>query len=263
VSPALTILYEDHRGPRQGFGLHALVVACVFDLVDGERHHVESRLGDARPLKGVTNVLRACCEDIDLLAADGRFVVAVIDDDAIRRELSLPKKADESAVLQTIAKRSRDPQRLRVVLLHRNTESVLEAAAACDKTLDPARLERAIQRKDLLERDALFLALARERARPARDCILGRMPSMKKLVETVIACLRGEKPGTAPSGGTPKRRRRTAWPVPRERTGAMRQDALERRRTTVQRGAFGITLRTVTRHPSERRDTIFVFASCA
>lgn len=213
MSHPVTILYEDQRGPRQGFGLHALVVACVFDVIDGEHRHVEDRLSDARPLKGVQNVLRACCEDIDLLAADGRFIVAVMDDDAIRQALKLPEEAGEETVVRTIARRSRSPERLCVTLLHRNTESVLEAAAQCDRTLEAGRLERAIVRKDLLERDAIFLMLSRQRARAARDCILGRMPSMKRLVDVVIACLRGERAGDrAPARPTKRRGEGAASP---------------------------------------------------
>lgn len=218
MSQPVTLLYEDHRGPRQGFGLHALVVACVFDVIDGDRRHVEARLRDARPLKGVHNVLRACCEDIDLIAADGRFVVAVIDDDVIREVLKLPAKVDDEQVLRAIASRCRRPERLRVALLHQNTESVIEAAAACDKTLEAARIERAILRKDLLERDALFLALSRERARPVRDCMLDRMPSMRRLVEMVLACLRGEKASFIPARGQASQGRgRPRAPRPRRR----------------------------------------------
>ena len=74
---AITILYEDQRGQRQGFGLHALVKACVFDIVDGDRHRFEEALKDARPMKGAGNLIRACREEIDLIAADGRSVIAM------------------------------------------------------------------------------------------------------------------------------------------------------------------------------------------
>ncbi|UQA55994.1 hypothetical protein [Polyangium aurulentum] len=70
--PAVTILYEDQRGARQGFGLHALVKACVFDAVNGDRPRVEEALRDHRPLKGAGNLLRTCREEIDLIASDGR-----------------------------------------------------------------------------------------------------------------------------------------------------------------------------------------------
>lgn len=204
MSLPITILYEDQRGPRRGFGLHAVVVSCVYDAIDGERHAVEARLQDARPLKGVHNVLRACCDDIDLLSVDGRWVVAVIDDDAIRRELKLPESAPEEEVLRVIASRSKRPDRLRIALLRRNTESLLGAMAACDRTVDAAQLDRATRKKDLLERDALLLALSRERARPTRDCVLGRMPSFLALVQTVIDCLgKAVKPALDPSPPRP------------------------------------------------------------
>lgn len=213
MSDAITILYEDQRGPTRSFGLHELVVACVFDAINGERHQVQSRLRDARPLKGVQNVLRACCEDIDLLAADGRFVVAVVDDDVIRPVLRLPRSADERAVIRAVSQRCASPEQLRLVLLDQNTESVLEAAAACDSTLDKHRLDRAIRHKDLLERDALFLQLSRERSRPARECILRTMPTMKRLIDVLLDCLSGQRTesalaGTGPHGRSDKPPRR-------------------------------------------------------
>ncbi len=187
----VTILYEDQRGPRQGFGLHALVKACVFDAINGDRRWLDGEaLKDTRPLKGAGNVLRTCREDIDLIAADGRAVVAVFDDDKIRELLALPPKATDARVEQEIRKGCRAPDRLRVALLKRNTESVLSAAGECDPSIDPARLARAVKHKDLLERDALFQDLSRERARAARDCILKKVPSLKRLVDLLCHELR-------------------------------------------------------------------------
>jgi hypothetical protein len=206
---AITILYEDQRGATKGFGLHAFVKACVLDVINGERRHVETALDDARPLKGVTNVLHACRVDIDLIAADGRSVVAVIDDDAIRHHLKLPRDASDARVEQEIKKGSRAPAQLSIVLLKRNTESVLEAAATCDPTLDAERLVRAIEQKDLLERDTLFAELSRERARPIRDCILGRMPSLRALVDLLGGMLTGAVPAPrgAPAAPAGKRKK--------------------------------------------------------
>jgi hypothetical protein len=169
----------------------------VYDIINGERHRVEAQLDDGRPLKGVHNVLRAIREDIDLIAADGRSVIAVIDEDAIRGQLKLPASADESRVIQAILSGSRAPEHVFVVLLHRNMESILEAAAACEPTLDPSRLNRAVRQKDLLERDTILVALSRERERRVRECILDRMPSMKKLVDTVITCVHGDRIASA------------------------------------------------------------------
>lgn len=187
----VTILYEDQRGQRQGFGLHGLVKACVFDAINGERRWLDGEaLKDCRPLKGAGNVLRACREDIDLIAADGRAVVAVFDDDKIRELLGLPLKATEARGEQEIRKGCRTPDRLRISLLKRNTESVLSAAGECDPSIDPARLDRAVKHKDLLERDAIFMELSRERARAARDCVLKKVPSLKRLVDMLCDELR-------------------------------------------------------------------------
>jgi len=187
--PAVTILYEDQRGPRQGFGLHALVKACVFDAINGDRPRVEEALRDHRPLKGAGNLLRTCREEIDLIASDGRAVIAVFDADEIRPLLKLPQSASAARVEAAIKKDCRAPDRLSVVLLEQNTESVIEAAADCDPGLDASRLEAAL-RKDLLERDALLLELSRERAQATRKCILGRMPSLQALVDLVCRTLR-------------------------------------------------------------------------
>ncbi len=178
----VTILYEDQRGPRQGFGLHSFVKACVFDAVNGERHRVEGML-DGRPLKGVQAVIKACREDIDLIAADGRAVVAVLDDDAIREQLKLRHPASDAEVDLEIRKGCRAPDRLTIVLLKRNMESVILAAAACDPGLDAKRIDRAVKHKELLERDAILTEFSRERARPLRDCVLGKVPSLQLLID--------------------------------------------------------------------------------
>jgi hypothetical protein len=208
---AVTILYEDQRGQRHGFGLHALVKACVFDAINGDRHRVERMLDDARPLKGVTNVLRACRQDFDLLAADGRTVVAVVDDDVIRDHLKLPHHVADAKVEQEIRKGCCAPERLFVALLHQNTESVIEAAAACDPSLDAKRIARAVRYKDLLERDAILVEMSRERARSLRDCVLGRMPSLRGLIATLTGVLGApELPARAlpPQAPTEKPRRK-------------------------------------------------------
>jgi hypothetical protein len=66
---------------------------------------------------------------------------------------------------------------------------VLEAAAVCDPSIDRDRLERAVRHKDLLERDAILTELSRERARAMRDCVLGRMPSLRVLIDLLGALL--------------------------------------------------------------------------
>jgi hypothetical protein len=154
-------------------------------------------LRDARPLRGVQNVLKACREEFDLIAADGRSLVAVIDEDKIRQELKLFRDTPIARVEQEIRRGCPAPGRLFVALLHQNTESVIEAIAACDPGLSAKRVEQAL-RKDRLERDAILVDASRERARPLRDCVLGRMPSFRNLV-AILAGLLGAPLPDAPA----------------------------------------------------------------
>jgi len=178
------VLYEDQRGPRQGFGLHTLVKACVSDaLAEQPRHLIEKALSDYRPLKGYANLLKACREELDLISSDGCPVVAVFDNDQIRRLLKLPANAPDERVIQEIRKGGSKPDRLFIVLLKQNLESVLHAAHECDPSMDPKRIELATGKKDLLERDALLASLTSERLRAIRDCILQKLPSFQMFVE--------------------------------------------------------------------------------
>lgn len=181
------VLYEDQRGPRQGFGLHVLVKACVSDVLAEQqpRHLIEKALSDYRPLKGYANLLKACREELDLIASDGCPVVAVFDNDQIRHLLKLPAKAPDERVIQEIRKGGSKSDRLFVVLLKQNMESVLLAAHACDPSIELKSVALATEKKDLLERDSILGRLSAERFRAIRDCILQQVPSFQMLVEVL------------------------------------------------------------------------------
>jgi hypothetical protein len=105
----VTVLYEDKRGVSQGFGLHTLVKACVFDAINGDRVWIErDALKDCRPYNGDGNLLRGCREDADLIAADGRTIVAVFDDDGVRR---LHRRGPGGACRRARAVHQREPER--------------------------------------------------------------------------------------------------------------------------------------------------------
>jgi hypothetical protein len=188
----VTVLYEDQRGQRQqGFGLHMLVKACVFDAINGQRRWLEEEaLKDFRPLKGAPSLLRACREEIELIAPDGHSVVAVFDNDQIRRLLALPRNATAARVEQEIRKGCRASSSLFIVLLEQNTESVIKAAAKCDPTIDKKRVERAVKQKEPLDRDAILSELSRERSRPVRDCILRELSSFRTLINLLCSKVR-------------------------------------------------------------------------
>ena len=184
----VTVLYEDQRGPRKGFGLHELVKACIFDVVDGDRVLFEKALVDARPLKGSSSLLRACIKDLHDIARDGRQVVAVFDEDKIRNLLNLSTTATEEEVVAAIASRSSDPSSLHVVLLVRNQESIVGAVAACDPEVDPASKTLALG-KSLNERDKVLKAASRAAKKPVRECVLQRVPSFRVLCDRIRAAL--------------------------------------------------------------------------
>lgn len=177
------VLYEDQRGPTRGFGLHELVKACVRDaLKDSSRREVDGALDDCRPMKGMPKLLKACRQDIDLIADDGRSVIAVFDNDEIRADLKLARNASDGLVIQRIREGGMHSDRLFIVLLKQNMESVIQAVRQCDGSIDPKRLDSALK-KNLLERDALLNGLTVELKRPIRDCIQEQMPSFRALVE--------------------------------------------------------------------------------
>jgi hypothetical protein len=212
------VLYEDQRGPRKGFGLHELVKACVCDVL-GESNPwlVHQALGDCRPMKGAANLLEACRQDVDLIASDGRSVIAVFDNDKIRDLLKLPPNASEERIEQKIREGGRDTRRLSIILLKQNMESVIEAAKACDPSIDSNRIELALRKKDPLERDALLTGLTGELMRSIRECILGKMPSLRSLIDLLCREVRPvskgrKKPSPPGRRSTSPRRAREAGP---------------------------------------------------
>ena len=186
---AVTVLYEDSRSKTGDFGLHRLVVACVFDLINGLRHQVEGMVED-RPQNGAPKLLQACREDIADLACDGRSVVAVFDEDRIRRQLGLPPQCADEDIVREILNGCRAPERLTVVLLRRNLESVLLAARDCDPGLDPGTVTRALG-KDPLARDDVLHEIAKEHKREVRTAVLRQVPSLNELVTLLCERLRG------------------------------------------------------------------------
>jgi hypothetical protein len=148
---------------------------------------VKSRVG-ARPLRGISKLLKAV-RDLDRLEPSGRKVLLIVDGDHIREHLDLPHDADEDAIQHTLARSSSDASRIVVCVLHRNVETLIEAASACDKSLSPQEVEAAL-RKDVNARDAILLRVARgQHFRAIRDCIRREMPSFSRAADTLATML--------------------------------------------------------------------------
>ncbi|MGK4004965.1 hypothetical protein WMF31_20215 [Sorangium sp. So ce1036] len=186
------ILYEDQRGPEKEFGLHNLVVACVADDTGKDRFALRREL-DGRPMKGVQNLLRSCRRDICRLSSRGQQVFALIDDDAIRHQLKhegVSESAEDAAVVRAIKEKCGAPERLHVVLLKENTETVIQAAEHCDKGLTRSLVAQALQ-KDVNARDAIFNRISWQSDRAVRDCIRQRVEAIQEIVKALITLVRG------------------------------------------------------------------------
>ncbi len=180
------ILYEDNRGAEKGFGLHALVVACVADDLDVEMFTLTKKL-DGRPMNGVANIVRSCRRDVHRLAPQGQTVFALIDNDRIRDHLSgVDIRAENSVVERAIKSQSDAPAQLEVFLLEKNTETVIEAAKHCDPSLPEDAVAQAL-RKNLAQRDRILNNVARTRGRAVRDCIRAGVPALHRLVAALGA----------------------------------------------------------------------------
>jgi hypothetical protein len=178
-----TVLYEDSSGVGGvSFGPHLLVMACLFDIVNGLRHEL-ARAVDARPMNGDSRVINALTADFEGIARDGRRVLALLDADRIRKRLDLNGEATEDQVRATILANCPDKSRARVYFLGRNLEALLRALPECGMIGTSAELlARAVSKKHLNERDICLGAVARDAQRHVRDCLMQRFVGLRELV---------------------------------------------------------------------------------
>ncbi len=85
-------------------------------------------------------------------------------------------------------------ERLQVLPLVENLESLVSAAVRCDPSLE-RRAEGALD-KDLNARDKFFNFVAAMPSRSVRDCILAEVPSFGEVRDAVLGLL-GPMPGPA------------------------------------------------------------------
>jgi hypothetical protein len=184
-----TILYEDQQGQTKEFGLHKFIVRCVCDeigLPSDQQYKIYGAV-DARQMKGDSKLLKAVWNDLPNIAADGRTVIAVFDNDKIRRLLGLDKETSDNEVFEAILSKCNAPVHL--VLLKENTESILRAAKNCGGEYDPETYDRAVSRKEHFARDIIFGKISKEDAKAIRDCIRQHISSIRPLIERVAALL--------------------------------------------------------------------------
>lgn len=186
----VTILYEDSVGAHlKEFGPHNLVVQCVADKLGGDVWRLHRQL-IPEPKNGVNKLLDALRKDMNKLARGDSRVFALIDADDVRERLQLPQTACRTLVVAQI-KRCPSADRLDVVLLEKNLESLLVALRELQPTLATAEdWNRALAHKKHNERDLILNRIAKNPAHGAlRVELLRTVPSFDRLVTRVAKLL--------------------------------------------------------------------------
>lgn len=186
---AILVLYEDSRGAKGEFRPHDFFVGCVADSTNGDQHDLKRR-ARAYPVKGVGKLLSHLrdLDDLDHLAPGGAPILAVLDNDHVREHFPPAAGLPASQAAAAIRSSSSHPERLTVVLLEHNMESVVEAMRTCGEKA--TELIAGALRKGLNERDQLFGKVAHDPARkPIRDCVREKMQSAEQIVQAIRAAV--------------------------------------------------------------------------
>ena len=193
MSRKVVVLYEDQvGGVVTDYGPHVLVKQCVCDRLKLDPWSLKTIA--AVPRNGNGNVYKDCASQPPKIGRDGSFVVAVYDYDHVRdmKQLGLPRAACKRDTREALLKACPWRERLVVVFLDRNIETIIEAICACDPTLATEdQRRRALVNKDLNARDIILRAAsAPTPARLAlRNCVFQRVPSLQYLVDKLVQIL--------------------------------------------------------------------------
>jgi len=191
----VTILYEDEREPNaKGYGPHALIKQYLADRMGVDPWTISDEELLGIPKRGNGNVRKACQKDLAKLAASGGTVVAVYDADQAHVLAQLPSGACKSQLIRGLKDGCDPEEKLVVVLLHRNLETVLTTLRACVPSLViDATWDKAIQGKKLSERDQILVAASKptEATRAIRGKLCEQMPSLAYLIDKIERAWRG------------------------------------------------------------------------
>lgn len=183
------ILYEDQAaGPIHEYGPHNLVCWLLWDRVREAGsmmrfHEIGARVR-AFPKKGVDKVRSACVQDLRNLANDGSLVIALVDNDRIREHLDLQADACRSRTTAAFCEGCADADRLRVVLLEKNMESVVAAVREALGEVPVAG------KPTPLERDKILRRICGELAADKRRSVASRVSSLSYLIQKIDAELK-------------------------------------------------------------------------
>lgn len=178
------VFYEDQEVPGlvANFGPHRLLCACVADQVGIEARELQSVMISCKPCHGATKQVTALITGAPQLLKTNA-VFAVFDADEIHAQLHVA--AEEDAVKAIYARGV--PSGVRILLLDRNTESVLQAFLGCEHQAGGTG-PVVLPKKKPAKRDAI-LNRAADGARTLRDCVLDKVPSFKAIVDEIVAAL--------------------------------------------------------------------------
>jgi hypothetical protein len=184
-----TILYEDQvEGKVTAYGPHALVKQCLCDRLSLAPWDIKGL--DPLPKKGNGNVWKDCQRNLKRLANDGRTVFAVYDSDRIRDLVKLPPSACKALVISRLKEGCEPADKLVVILLERNIETVIQVICALDPSVaSPEEQANALHRKDLTARDTILRAAAAPTPprRVLREQVLAQVPSLRRLIDKLMA----------------------------------------------------------------------------
>lgn len=192
---SVVVLYEDRLGRNvKQFGLHELLVSCVADRIGADRLNLGSSLRGL-PLKSNTKVHAKCQRELDLLSRRGEIVIAVYDSDAAHRIADVPPESCRPDITNGLAEGCEPKDRLRVVLLDKNLETVVEKLKESGLRVSDREIRQAVEEKNLATRDIVLNRAAYGDFKEIRQKLVAGMPSFGYLVAKVADACSGSNDG--------------------------------------------------------------------
>lgn len=191
----VTVLYEDRRGDDKDFGLHDFVCQCVIDRLGWTSktfYDIRKTVIQGVPAGGDSNLRKKCQQDLKALADRNIRVFALYDEDKAARLVKLVGQPCRPLICERLSEGCEPAAKLEIVLLRRNTETVIEAIrdSGLTKIQDSVFKEALRKRRNSRNmRDRIFTRCARELAINVRSQLLTRLPDIDRLVARLVACL--------------------------------------------------------------------------
>ena len=173
----ITVLYEDQCAQPRNFGLHNLVLASLApDQPTVPLHNLRHQVVGI-PKKGDNKLKRDLEQDLARLCNRGP-VVAVFDNDKIRRLLNLDKQACKRDVLNALERCFEAGGNAAIVLLEQNAEDLLRASCQVLNREYPGKKPTPPERDRILNQAAGGSSGDLDRIRQA-------MPSFDRLIRKI------------------------------------------------------------------------------